>query len=68
MLSCPYYSSDYVGICVASDTPFIPDVQHRTRYCHAEEYDVCAIYQSVLPCAAKKSVPADCCARTDACA
>jgi hypothetical protein len=41
-MSCPYFKEGYVGLCVASESKYVPSINKMETYCFSEDYRLCA--------------------------
>jgi hypothetical protein len=40
-MSCPYFKEGYVGVCVASESMYVPSINKLETNCFSEEYRCC---------------------------
>ncbi len=41
IMSCPYYKEGYFGVCTASESTHVPNIEKMETYCFSECYRLC---------------------------
>ncbi len=45
-MSCPYFEDAYVGVCNASDFPYVPSIAEMEQYCFKENHWFCPTFEA----------------------
>jgi len=40
-MSCPYFKEGYAGVCIASESIYVPSIARMEIYCFTEHYELC---------------------------
>lgn len=45
-MNCPLYKQEYVGVCIASKTPYVPTIAERNQFCSGAGFSDCPLFRS----------------------
>ena len=48
-MSCPYFKEGYVGVCIASESMYIPSIVRMETHCFKEHYRLCPNLTEHIP-------------------
>ncbi|HAM50268.1 MAG TPA: hypothetical protein DCP92_06080 [Nitrospiraceae bacterium] len=48
-MSCPYFKKGYFGVCIASESRYIPNIVKMESYCFKEHYRLCPHLAKYIP-------------------
>ncbi|MEW6001241.1 MAG: hypothetical protein AB1638_01115 [Nitrospirota bacterium] len=56
-MSCPYYERDYVGVCVAYRSPYVPSLAEIEKFCLKDDFKFCPIFEAYIKQSEEKKIP-----------